>query len=392
MPDRPLLMIPGPIEVDADVLGALARPQLGHMDPEVTRAFGRVLALCREVFLAPDAQPLVVAGSGTLAMELAVANVVEPGARAVVVDTGYFSERMAAILERLGARVERVTAPRLGEVPDLADVERALAAEPAKVLAVTHVDTSTGVRAPVEALARLARAHGALSVVDGVCSVGGEELRQAAWGVDVVLTASQKALGAPPGLALVLFGPRALEAWRARRTRVPSLYLDLGEWLPVMNGYERGAPVYFATPPVNLILALEGSLAKIVAEGMDARFARHARVAAAFRAAWRALSLELLPARDEIAASTLSAVYYPEGVDAALVGRARAEGVAIAGGLHPQARARYFRVGHMGQAGPAEVLAAVGAIERALAAGGHPVRAGAGVAAAQASWMGELRT
>src|SRR6266702_2272781 len=145
-----------------------------------------------------------------------------------------------------------------------------------------------------------------------------------------------------------------------------------------MDSYERGAPGYFATPAVNLVLALDVSFGQLVAEGMNARYARHDRMAAAFRAAWHALGLTILPARDTIAASTLSAVYYPDGVDAALVGRARAEGVLIAGGLHPQARAKYFRIGHMGAMTAGDVLAAVGALERALAASGHGLTLGAG--------------
>jgi len=128
------------------------------------------------------------------------------------------------------------------------------------------------------------------------------------------------------------------------------------------------------------------SLGQVVAEGMEARFARHARLAAACRAAWRALGLAMLPARDAIAASTLSAVYYPAGVDAALIGRVRAEGIAIAGGLHPEAKTRYFRVAHMGAMGGGDVLAAVGAIERALAASGYRFDLGAGVGAAQAAF------
>jgi alanine-glyoxylate transaminase/serine-glyoxylate transaminase/serine-pyruvate transaminase len=276
-----------------------------------------------------------------------------------------------------------VRAP-LGEVPPLAAIERALAGGPTKLVAVTHVDTSTGVRAPVEGVARLGRERGALVVVDGVCAVGGEELRQDDWGVDVCLTASQKALGAPPGLALVMAGPRALAARRAKKAPPASLYLDFMEWLPIMEAYERGAPQYFATPPVNTLLALDVSLGHLVAEGIEARFARHARQASAFRAAGRALGLRMLPAREDIAASTLSAFYYPDGVDAALVGRVRAEGIIIAGGLHPEARTKYFRVGHMGAMKASDVLAAVGALERALAASGHRLDFGAGLAAAQA--------
>jgi alanine-glyoxylate transaminase/serine-glyoxylate transaminase/serine-pyruvate transaminase len=289
---------------------------------------------------------------------------------------------MHAILERLGARVEDVRAP-LGEVPDLADIDRVLAAGQTKLVAMTHVDTSTGVRAPVEAVARLARERGALVVVDGVCAVGGEELRQDAWGIDICLTASQKALGAPPGLALVMAGPRALAAWRAKKVKVASLYLDFGEWLPIMESYERAAALYFATPPVNLLLALDVSLGQLVAEGVDARVARHGRLAAACRAGLRALGLTMLPAREALAANTLSAFYYPEGVDAALVGRVRAEGVVVAGGLHPAAKTKYFRIGHMGAMGPNDVLTVIAAVERALRAGGHAVEVGAGVAAAQ---------
>ena len=387
MPERTLLMIPGPIELDPEVLRAMARPQLGHMDPQVAAAFARVLTRTREVFMAPSAQPFVVAGSGTLAMELAVANLIDPGDRAVVVNTGFFGDRMGAILDRLGARVEDVRAP-VGHVPDLEAIERALAGEATKLVAITHVDTSTGVRAPIEAIARMARARDALVVVDGVCAVGGEALHQDAWGVDVALTASQKALGAPPGLALVVAGPRAMAAWRAKKSRVASLYLDFGEWLPIMEAYERGTPAYFATPPVNLLLALDVSLGHIVAEGIEARVARNGRMAAAFRAGCRALGLQMLPASEEVAAHTLSAIYYPEGVDAALVGRVRAEGVTIAGGLHPAVKAKYFRVGHMGAMNTGDILVVVGAIEKALAAGGQRIKAGAGVAAAQAALIG----
>jgi alanine-glyoxylate transaminase/serine-glyoxylate transaminase/serine-pyruvate transaminase len=382
MTERTLLMIPGPIEVEPEVLRAVGRAAPSHMDPDFARAFGRALARMREVFAAPTGQPFVVAGSGTLAMELAVANVVEPGDRAVVVNTGYFSDRMGAILERLGARVAHVRAPA-GDAPDLAEIERAIVAEPTKVVTITHVDTSTGVLADVESIARLARAHGALSVVDGVCATAGERFSQAAWGVDVCLTASQKAIGVPPGLALLMASPRAIDAWKARRTKVPSLYLDWGEWLPIMSGYEKGAPAYFATPAVSLIAGLDVSLAQIVAEGMDARFSRHRRLAGAFRAAFQALGLTLVPAREAITANTLSAVYYPEGVDVSLVGRVKAEGVVIAGGLHPEIKARYFRVGHMGAISPSDVISSVGAIERGLAASGHRFEMGAGVAAAQ---------
>ncbi len=387
MSERDLLMIPGPVEFDPEVMRALAVPTLSHLDPDFIAAFGRALKRLREVCQAPSAQPFVVSGSGTLAMELAVANLVEPGQRALVVNTGYFSDRMGMILERHGAEVTHVRAAP-GEVPDVQAVEGQLARGGFKLMTVTHVDTSTGVLAPAEALVRAAGRHGVLSVVDGVCATAGEDFRQDAWGADVYLTASQKAVGVPPGLALLTVSPRALAAWRARRSPVRSVYADFAEWLPIMEAYEAGKPAYFATPPVNLVAALDVSLGQILGEGLEARFARHRRMARAFRAAWRALGLRLLPTTEAVTAHTLSAVYYPEGVDAALVGRVKGEGVIMAGGLHPELKARYFRVGHMNRVGPGDVLMAVGAVERALLAAGHRAQPGVAVAAAQAFLAG----
>ncbi|WP_375773711.1 alanine--glyoxylate aminotransferase family protein [Archangium gephyra] len=375
-------MIPGPVEFDPEVLRALGTKTASHVAPEFISIFGRALKKVREVCLAPSAQPFVVAGSGTLAMELAVANLVEPGERALVVNTGYFSDRMALLLERYGAEVvQEKCAP--GEVPDVTAVERVLASGRFKVMTVTHVDTSTGVLAPVEALVKAAGRHGVLSVVDGVCATAGETFHQEAWGADVYLTASQKAIGVPPGLALLSVSPKALDAWRSRKTPVRSLYADFSEWLPIMEAYEAGRAAYFATPPVNLVYALEVSLGQILREGMEARFARHRRMARAFRAGWKALGLKMLPVTESVAANTLSALYYPEGVDVAMLGRAREQGVVLAGGLHPQLKTRYFRVGHMNVVGPGDVLATVGAVERALSAAGHRAEPGAAVAAAQ---------
>ncbi|MET0595285.1 MAG: alanine--glyoxylate aminotransferase family protein [Polyangiaceae bacterium] len=383
---RPLVMIPGPIEIDDAVVRAFGRPPKGHLDPEFIESFGRALERVRHVFQAPKGQPFIVAGSGTLAMEMAVANLIEPGDRAVVAEIGYFGARMADILERHGAEVTRVAATP-GDVPDVDAIARAL--EGAKLLAMTHVDTSTAVRNDVRRLAALGREKGALVVVDGVCSVGGEELAQDAWGIDVALTASQKALGAPPGLAVLVASERALSVWRARKHKVAAYYADFASWLPIMQAYEARQAKYFATPAVNLVEALDESLRLLLDDGMAKRFEMHGRTARAFRAAWKALDLAELPTKSAHAANTLSAVYYPQGVDAKLIGAARKEGVVIAGGLHPELGAKYFRVGHMGACPPADVLHAVGAIERALASFGHkPHGVGSAVAAAQATLLG----
>ncbi|MBA3530662.1 MAG: alanine--glyoxylate aminotransferase family protein [Ardenticatenales bacterium] len=177
--------------------------------------------------------------------------------------------------------------------------------------------------------------------------------------------------------------PRAIEVWQQRREPVRSLYCDWSEWLPVMRAYEEGRPAYFATPPVNLINALSVSLQHILAAGMEHVWSRHEQVADAFRAAWQAMGLQMLPARPEVAANTLSALYYPEGVDGSVLGHIRTEGVVLAGGLHPDIRTRYFRVGHMGATRANDVLATVGAIERGLQQAGAALEPGAGLAAAQ---------
>jgi len=226
MKDRQLLMIPGPIEFTPEVLRAMGMSTTSHVAPAFIEVFGTALERLREVFLAPDAQPFVVAGSGTLAMDMAAANLIEPGDAALVVNSGVFGDRFGDILQRYGAEVTHVHAPVIGDAPSLDEVEGALEARETssgqdyKLMTITQVDTSTGVAADVKALAALGREHDALVVVDGVCSAAGETLRQDAWGVDLTLTASQKAIGVPPGLALVVAGERAMEVFRKRKSPV----------------------------------------------------------------------------------------------------------------------------------------------------------------------------
>lgn len=375
-----LLMIPGPVGLTPEVLRALAEPQRGHLDPVFMQSFSSALKRLRVVFGAPTAQPFVLAGSGTLAMEMAVANLVEPGDAALVVNTGYFSDRIAAMLDLHGATVTQVKAEP-GDAPSLAEVERALSAQRFKVMTITHVDTSTAVLAPVKDLAALAKQYGALCVVDGVCSVGGEALECDAWGIDVAFTASQKALGAPPGLAVLTASPRALEVWKARTKRVAAMYLDFAQWLPIHQAYEAGTPSYFATPAVNLIMALDVSLGQLVEETMPKRVDRHRTNALAMRAGFQAMGLGLLTKRAEVTAHTLSAVRYPTGVDASLVKHVAVEGVNVAGGLHAALKATYFRVGHMGSASKDALRTTLSAIEKGLATAGHRVTPGTAVAA-----------
>jgi len=373
MAERSLLMIPGPVEVSPGVLAAFSSPPPGHTAPALIAAFGAALESMRRVWLAePSSQPFVVGGGGTAAMDMAVANLVSPGDRVAVVKTGYFSDRMAEMLRRQGAATLEIGAepggaPSPEEVREALGAERAAGAAPCRALFATHVDTSTGVRIDPEPLARLAREHGMIAVFDGVCAAAGERFDMAAWDADVYLTASQKALGLPPGLALMVVSQRALAARADRRGAPPPMYLDWEVWLPVMRAYEERRAAYFSTPPTNLVLALAAGLAEIESEGVAARFASQARAAAALRAAWRALGLRQLPAREDLVANTLSALLLPaDGAEVpaaaspslpagisradapALVARIAEHGVTVATGLLPDLRSRYFRVGHMG--------------------------------------------
>jgi alanine-glyoxylate transaminase/serine-glyoxylate transaminase/serine-pyruvate transaminase len=204
-----------------------------------------------------------------------------------------------------------------------------------------------------------------------------------AWGVDLALTASQKAIGVPPGLALLVAGPRAMQAFRNRKTPVANFYADWNHWLPVMEAYEARKPAYFATPAVNLVFALNVSLGQILAEGLEVRIARHVALSRACQAGMRALGLSQVPLDSSFAAHTMTAPRYPHGVNGpgflAQVARA---GVVLAGGLLPAIRSEYFRIGHMGATNLGDVLATIGAIETGLVECGYAFEMGIGLAAA----------
>ena len=383
MKKRSLLMVPGPIEFEAEVLAALGASTTSHLAPEFIEAFGQALERLRQVLLSEDGQPFILAGTGTLAMDTVGANLVEPGDRALVVNHGYFGDRYASILERYGAQVIQVGAA-VGGRPSVDEVEAALKKGRYKLMTITHVDTSTGVIADVKSLAAAGKRQGALVVVDGVCSVAGEELQMSTWGVDVALTASQKAVGVPPGLALAVVGPQAMAVFKSRRTPVRNYYADWDNWLPVMEAYEGRKPSYFATPAVNLIFALNVSLGRILDEGIAPRVERHRAISRACKAGIRALGLGQVPLKDEFAANTMTAPRYPASVKAAdFLAAATQAGVTLAGGLHPAIRSEYFRIGHMGAVSLGDILTTLSAVEQALAAAGVKVEPGISLAAAQ---------
>lgn len=396
--DRPLLMIPGPVELSPEVRCAAAVAPPSHTAPDFIDTFAVCLDRMRQVWRAgDDAQPFLLAGGGTAAMDMAVSNLTEPGDRALVVNTGYFSDRIADMLRRAGATVEQVRSP-VGSAPPPEAVGEALEAlrseGPVKLLAATHVDTSTGVAIDPKPYARLAREHDVLSVFDGVCATGGEPFDMAGWGADVYLTASQKAIGLPPGLALLVASERALTTRDFRRGPLPPAYFDWHSWLPIHTAYAERRPSYFSTPATSLVMALAKGLGEILEHGVEARWQVHRRAAHALRAAWRQLGLELVPETGEAfgPAHTLSALWLPKGLTGRLVPAIGRHGVSVAGGLHPKIERRYFRVGHMGWTATRPQLLArtAEAVARGLADCGAQVAdaeaVGATVTAAWEGW------
>ena len=383
MKGRKLLMIPGPVEFEPEVMKVLGMPTTSHVAPDFMESFGNSLELMKQVWHCPDGQPFVVAGTGTLAMDMAGSNLIEPGDNALVISTGYFGERYAELLKRYGAQVDILKAP-LGDILTADGIENALKNKTYKLMTFTHVDTSTAVLNDPVPFGKLGQKYGVLTILDGVCSVAGEEILQQEWGIDVVLTASQKAVGVPPGLALMVVSQKAMQVFESRKTPVANYYCDWTNWLPIMKAYAGRQPSYFGTPAVNLVFALEASLKIILKEGMKNRIIRHRKTGKAFRTAMNVLGLKMIPINDKVAANTLSAVYYPDGVSSndLLKGISEA-GIIVAGGLLPDLKAKYFRVGHMGSVNRSDLLSAIGAIESGLIACGYKFESGVGLRAAQ---------
>jgi alanine-glyoxylate transaminase/serine-glyoxylate transaminase/serine-pyruvate transaminase len=368
LPDTARILLgPGPSLTAPRVMRAMATPTISHLDPAMMALLDDVRASLGRLFHAPDGSfAFAVSGTGTSGMETAVANVVGEGTRALVVVTGYFGDRLAQMCERYGATVRRLDV-EWGRACDPESLHRALAANPADLVALVHAETSTGVLNPVDRLATIAREHGALVLVDAVTSFGGHPLDVGRSGIDVCYSCTQKCLGAPSGLAPIVFGPRALE----RRVKCRSFYFDL----PLLQEYWLNRK-YHHTMSSTLVYALAEALAIVEEEGLEARWARHERNHRTFADGLAALGLSLLPPAGE-RLWTLNAVRVPPGVDEAAV---RAQllqeyGIEIGAGLGPLA-GKIWRVGLMGaSSAPQLIVLLLGALQGALAKQGyHGVR------------------
>ncbi|MEM8932428.1 MAG: alanine--glyoxylate aminotransferase family protein [Acidobacteriota bacterium] len=382
-PAERVLLGPGPSGVPSRVLEALARPTLGHLDPEYLEIMDTMRDLLRQVMRTENPLTLAVSGTGSAGMEACVANLVEPGDEMVVVKNGVFGTRMEDVAQRYGATVHAIEIPWGETVSDEA-VAETLAAHPAtKVVGVVHAETSTGAHQPLEGISRLVHDAGALLLVDAVTSLGGMDLRVDDWGIDACYSGTQKCLSCPPGLAPVTFSPRAWERIQGRRTKVQSWYLDM-----TMIGQYWGAErTYHHTAPINMSYALYEALRIIVEEGLDARIERHARHHRALRAGLEAMGLHYVP---ENTLTTLNAVHVPDGVDDARVrGRLLTDyGIEIGAGLGPF-KGKAWRIGLMGHSSSRRnVLLILSALEALLADEDHPLERGAAMAAANAAYAG----
>ncbi len=371
MPEKRYLMTPGPTPVPPEVLAAMAEPVVHHRSPEFRVVLERTLGRLREAFRT-ETDVLMFTSSGTAAMESAVANLVAPGDAVTVVSAGYFGERWQALANAYGANVDAVEFV-WGEVPSADDLAARLRERPAKVVLLTHSETSTGVVADVQALAAVAKDAGAIVVVDAVSSLGAVPLESDAWGIDVVCSGSQKALMTPPGLAFASVSDAAYAA----RSDAPRYYLD---WERTRKAQQKLDAAF--TPAVSIIAGLDVALSILLSEGLDAAFERHVRLGRACRAGAKAMGLELFSPDDDSSA-VVTAIRAPDGIDSGDVVLALRDkhGITIANGQGAQ-KGQIFRIGHIGYFDVFDITTALAPVELTLAELGADVERGVATARA----------
>jgi alanine-glyoxylate transaminase/serine-glyoxylate transaminase/serine-pyruvate transaminase len=379
-PPRRILMGPGPSDVSPRVLSALARPTIGHLDPQFQALMEEIKTALQRLFNAPDHACVPLPAPGTAGMEAAIMNLLEPGDRAVIAINGAFGGRMADMAGRAGATVVTVD-HEWGQPVDPARCEAALAEAPTKVFAFVHAETSTGARSDAASLCAVARKHGALSVVDCVTSLGGIVVDVAAWDADVVYSGTQKCLSAPPGLSPIALSKRAQAAISGRKEKVRNWLLDFNLLMSYWGG--EGGRTYHHTAPINALYGLHESLVAIFEEGQQAAIVRHARMHEALVAGLEAMGLSMLVAeKDRL--PQLNTVRVPDGIDEAGV-RAHVLkhwDLEIGAGLGPL-KGEVWRIGLMGASATAwHVRLCLTALAEALNAQGFKADAQAALAAA----------
>jgi len=346
-------MGPGPSNAAPEVLEALGRPLLGHLDPLFLKILDEIAEKLRIIFRTNNRMTFAVSGTGSAGMEAALVNVLEPGDEAIVAVNGVFGGRMRDVAGRAGAKVVSVES-EWGRIIEPDDVARALDEHPdAKAFALVHAETSTGVAQPIDAIAQLVKAHGVLFVLDTVTSLGGMPVDVDGWGVDVCYSGTQKCLSVPPGLAPITFSERALDVVRSRRTPVQSWYLDVG----LLEGYWGSDRVYHHTAPISMLTALHAGLGVVLDEGLEKSFARHAANAALLAEGLVTRGFSYV-APEGFRLPMLHCVRLPDGVEDA---SARASllndrGIEVGSGLGPF-KGTCWRIGLMGHTSRQENVA-----------------------------------
>ena len=379
-PPQKVLLGPGPSTVHPRVLQALSLPVMGHLDPAFFQVMDDVCEMLRMVFHTTNSMTVPISSTGTGAMETACANIIEPGDSMLVCRNGYFGIRLADIAERCGATVHVMDTP-WGKAVDPQMLKDELKKRPGlKAVGVVHAETSTGVLSDMKELVDVIHESGALAIVDAVTSLGGHEVRMDDWGIDVCYSATQKCLGAPPGLAPISLSPAAMDVVAKRPSKVQSFYFNLKD----LEAYWNQTRAYHHTSPINMTYALREALRMMMEEGQKNRINRHARVAAALRAGAEALGLNLL-AEEGHRLNPLTTLSIPEGIEDAKVRRALLNDydIEIGGGLGEFA-GKAWRVGLMGEsARERNVFALLSALETILSKEGYEVAFGASLSAAQ---------
>jgi len=373
MVDRRLVKIPGPTPVVDSIRLEMGREIQAFGDPRFVADFKSVIDDLHEMF-GCDGKTFVVAGTGTLAMEMAVANSTKSGDNVLIVSHGFFGDRFIDICERKGLNVD-VIKSEWGTTVPLADIEAKLKEKSYALMTVSHVDTSTSVVADIAAIGEMMKKFpDTLFVVDGVCSTAAQYENLTEMNIDILFTGTQKAFGVCPGLLMLWASAKAMKR-REELGTIPEYYIDYYKWLPTMEDPAK----YFATPAVNLIWALQEAIRLIKEEGgLKVRYERHLKNARAVQKALEALGFKLL-AEEGCRAVTLTNAIYPDGVDDLEFRKAlMAEGIIVAAGLGAYA-GKLFRIGHMGNVDVNDDIVAIGAIERALNKVGKLPKAGIGV-------------
>ncbi len=379
-PPQRILLGPGPSTIHPRVLQAMTLPLVGHLDPEFFKVMDDICEMLREVYHTSNFMTVPLSATGTGAIEAACVNVLERGDTMVVCRNGFFGNRLADIAERCGAETFVVDTAwgKPVDVQTLADELKKHSK--VKAVGVVHAETSTGVLTPLEEIANLAHDHGALVIVDAVTSLGGHDVRMDEWDIDVCYSAVQKCLGAPPGLAPISFGPRAMEVVNTRSSKVQSFYFNMKD----LESYWSQTRAYHHTSPISMTYSLREALRMVMEEGLDNRIDRHARVAAALRAGLEALGIGLL-AQPDYRLNPLTAAVVPEGIEDAVVRRRLLDdyNIEIGGGLG-ELRGKVWRIGLMGEsARESNVFTLLSALERILSSLGYEVAYGSSLAAAQ---------